>query len=343
MASASAPGFTQIATPDPHRARARRLLASHPELSDYIGSVPWTSLFVLGLVALQTALAVALAHAPWWQILIAAMTVGAVASLGLWVLIHECAHNLVFGSTRANCWLAIVANMPHIFPTAAAFRKYHLLHHRFHGHRMLDPDVPSALEVRLVGNSPWRKALWLLVFPIGLSLRSTRIRQVALFDRWFVANSAIVAGYLLTLWVFAAPKALVFLALSTMLSLGLHPLGARSIQEHFTTTTGQETTSYYGPFNILVFNAGYHIEHHDLMRVSWLHLPKLKAIAPEFYGDFRSHGSWTALLVRFIFDRGFTLADRITRLSSDERKPRAATAAASGQAAQIQCDATDEH
>jgi sphingolipid delta-4 desaturase len=143
--------------PDPHRARARRLLSEHPEVRSLIGHDRGTALFVLPLLVVQVGCGFALAEAPWWAVLGAAYSVGAVTSLALWVLIHECAHDLVFRSSNANRWLALLANLPMILPAASSFRKYHLLHHRFHGDPALDGDLPSSYEVRLVGSSPWRK------------------------------------------------------------------------------------------------------------------------------------------------------------------------------------------
>jgi sphingolipid delta-4 desaturase len=95
--------------------------------------------------------------------------------------------------------------------------------------------------------------------------------------------------------------------------MGLHPLGARWVQEHYTICGAQATTSYYGPMNRVLFNAGYHNEHHDLMSIPWSRLPKLKAIAPELYDTINAHQSWSALLIRFLADRRITLDDRIVR------------------------------
>ncbi len=55
-----------------------------------------------------------------------------------------------------------------------------------------------------------------------------------------------------------------YLAFSFFFSIGLHPVGARWIQEHYTNDPEQETYSYYGPINRLALNMGYHNEHHDL-------------------------------------------------------------------------------
>jgi sphingolipid delta-4 desaturase len=90
-------------------------------------------------------------------------------------------------------------------------------------------------------------------------------------------------------------------------------LGARWIQEHFTLERSQETFSYYGPINRVALNVGYHNEHHDLPSIPWNNLPKLRAMAPEFYDTLKSHASWSRLLFQFIFDPRYSLAGRVER------------------------------
>jgi sphingolipid delta-4 desaturase len=69
--------------------------------------------------------------------------------------------------------------------------------------------------------------------------------------------------------------------------------------------------------NVVVFNAGYHNEHHDLMRVPWMRLPRVKAIAPEFYDALYAHRSWTGLLMRFLTDPEMTPFSRSVRPVAD--------------------------
>jgi sphingolipid delta-4 desaturase len=59
---------------------------------------------------------------------------------------------------------------------------------------------------------------------------------------------------------------------------------------------------------------GYHNEHHDLPSIPWNNLPKLRAMAPEFYQDLKYHSSWSRLLLQFVFDRRFSLYSRVERL-----------------------------
>ncbi len=313
MSSESPLNFIQVDYKEPHLERTRQLLAAHPEVKDLFGHTPMTAFFVVGIVALQVAMAWGLRHQPWWAILLASWTVGAVANHALWVLIHECTHNLVFRSSRANSWLQIFANLPIIFPAAISFRKYHLLHHRFQGDPTLDADLASGWEARLVGNHWWGKAFWEFFFFLFQATRVTRLSKVQFFDRWYVANLSVQLAFIGAVGWLGGLPALAYLVLGSMFAIGLHPLGARWIQEHFVVKPNQETYSYYGPLNLVAFNVGFHNEHHDLMRVPWSRLPRVKALAPEFYDNLHSHRSWTLLWLKFLFDSKLSLYSRVVR------------------------------
>jgi len=306
--------FDIVTYDEPHLERTRALLRAHPEVRALFGPLPSTAWFVFGLVAVQVLAAVALRSAPLWALLLSAYAFGAFADHALWTLIHDCTHNLVFRRSRDNALLQIIANLPIVFPAAISFRKYHLLHHRFQGDLELDADLASPIEARLVGNSSWRKALWLLSFFAWQAARVSRLKRIKMWDRWYAANLAVQLAFVAVLWGAAGGRSVLYLALSSIFAIGLHPVGARWIQEHYLTHPDQETFSYYGPLNRVAFNVGYHNEHHDLMMVPWLRLPKVRAAAPEFYERLHSHRSWSRLLLRFIFDPRLSLYSRRVRV-----------------------------
>jgi sphingolipid delta-4 desaturase len=320
--------FLRVDYDEPHRERTRTLLAAHPEARELCGNAPASALLVGALVALQLGLAWLLRDRPPWLWLLVSYSAGAVATHALWVLIHECAHNLVFAGSPANALLSILANLPIVFPSAIGFRKYHLLHHAYQGREDLDADLPSPIEARLVRNRPVRKALWLLFFFAAQALRVRRLKRVSVFDDgWYLLNLTVQVAFIAAVAHFAGLGALAYLALSSVFAVGLHPVGARWIQEHYLVFPGgQETFSYYGPLNAVALNVGYHNEHHDLMRVPWHRLPRLKSLAPELYEPLHCHRSWTRLLLRFIFDRSLSLYSRATRGPGDEAARAAALA-----------------
>ncbi|MGE5717784.1 MAG: fatty acid desaturase [Acidobacteriota bacterium] len=298
---------------EPHALRAREILRRHREIRSLSGRNAWSAVLVAVLVVLQTSISALASHAPVWAALLTAILVGAFLDHTLWVLIHECSHNLVFRRSSWNRITAIAANLPHVLPSAISFQTYHLKHHAFQGIYEMDADIPSLWEARLVGNSALRKALWLLLFPIFQVTRPPRLREISLFGPWVFVNIGAQLAYDVAVWMVLGPKALLYLAVSFFFSVGLHPLGARWIQEHYLVFEGQETSSYYGPLNVVALNVGHHNEHHDFPSVPWNRLPAVRRAVPEVYDALSSHRSWTRLLVRFVFDRRLSLFSRMIR------------------------------
>jgi sphingolipid delta-4 desaturase len=300
-----------------HAMRRRDILRAHPEVRALAGPTPSSAAWIIALVLAQLALAALVGDRPWWVWLPAAYIVGATIDHALWVLIHECTHNLVFKQPWLNKVSAIVANVPLVIPAAHSFAHHHLLHHRHLGELEYDPDIPGPFESRIVRT--WMmKAAWLAAFSgIQGLVRPRRVNKVQFLDRWIAANIGAQLIAMAGVGALMGPGPLVYLAVSSLFAVGLHPLGARWIQEHYVFAENQETYSYYGPLNRVCFNMGYHNEHHDFVTVPWSRLPELRAAAPEFYDSLYAHRSWTRLLVRFIRDRDCTLYDRIVRPSRD--------------------------
>jgi sphingolipid delta-4 desaturase len=312
---------------EPHRIRTKEILKSHPHVRKLIGKNPMTIFAIIGLVAFQVTGAILLAHQPWWLIFVAAYFLGAFADHSLFVMIHECAHRLLFKSPDANRWAGMLANMPQIFPSSVSFERYHIKHHSFQGIHELDADLPNRWEAKLINNYFIGKIIWLLFYPLFQVFRISRLKEIKPFDKWVAANWVVQILFTFAICFFLGPKAFVFLLASFFFSVGLHPLGARWIQEHYLTHGEQETYSYYGGLNLVAFNVGYHNEHHDFPSVPWNKLPQIKNTAPAYYDSLSSHRSWTKLFFRFLFDREISLYSRIIRKDRgrvplfDESKP----------------------
>jgi sphingolipid delta-4 desaturase len=306
--------YIHVTHSEPHAARGRQMMAAHPELRALAGPYPLSAAWTLGLVLAQGAIALFVADRPWYVWAAAAYFIGATIDHALWALIHDTTHNLVFRSRTANKIVALVANLPLVVPGAISFSKYHLLHHRNMGDLELDAGIPGPTESRVVGRSGIVKALWVAA-TIGIQgiVRPRRLTRVRLLDGWTIVNLVvqIVSMTLLAYWAGAGPFK--YLVTATVFAIGLHPLGARWIQEHFALAPNQETYSYYGPLNRVSFNVGYHHEHHDLITIPWRRLPQVRRIAPEFYDHLHSYSSWTALLARFLRDPDITLFSAIVR------------------------------
>jgi sphingolipid delta-4 desaturase len=312
---------------EPHRIRTKEILKQHPGIRKLIGKNPMTILAITGLVAFQVVMAFLVKEQSWWIVVGAAYLLGAFADHALFVMIHECAHRLLFKKPEANRLAGIFANIPQLFPSSVSFERYHIKHHSFQGVHELDADLPNKWEAKLINNYFIGKVMWLLFYPLFQVFRISRLKEIKPFDGWVAFNWAVQIAFVLLITFFWGPKAILFLLFSFFFSVGLHPLGARWIQEHYLTYGEQETYSYYGPLNTVAFNVGFHNEHHDFPSIPWNKLPKVRASAPSFYNSLFFHTSWTRLFFRFLFDKEISLYSRIVRNDrgkvklTDESKP----------------------
>jgi len=298
-----------------HRERARSLLRTVPALREYIGPNRATFAVIVALVSAQLAAAFAAAAMPWWLLLPAAYLVGAVLCHALFVMIHDCCHNLVFRRPWLNRLAEFVANIPLVIPCATSFSRAHRQHHIHLGDPVADPDVPFDWEARLIGRSTLGKLLWLATYPLWLIPRSMRNAATSAWDPWVAANIVVQMGVNVALWYFGGWVPVVYLLASSWFSVSLHPLGARWIQEHFMIAPPQRTYSYYGPANWVAFNIGYHNEHHDFPNIPWNRLPQVRRLGGRWYDGLAYHTSWTRLLGRFLWQPQFHLHNRMAPTS----------------------------
>jgi sphingolipid delta-4 desaturase len=324
----STTNFHFSAEAEPHRIRTLQILKQYPDVKKLMGKNPLTIFAIIGLVGGMIGISYLVKDSAWWLVLLVAYGVGAFFNHSLFVMIHECSHHLLFKNKTLNRFAAIVSNLPHVFPSAISFERYHIKHHSFQGVHELDADLPDYWEARMINNSIFGKAFWLLMFPVFQVIRTFRLKEIKPVDGWIITNWVIQMAFNVAIWVFFGPKALIFMLTSFFFSVGLHPLGARWIQEHFLTLDeNQETYSYYGSLNAVAFNVGFHNEHHDFPSIPWNRLPELKKNAPAFYDTLHSHNSWTKLWLRFLFDKNISLFSRTMRNErgkvalTDESKP----------------------
>ncbi|MGE0631669.1 MAG: fatty acid desaturase [Pseudobdellovibrionaceae bacterium] len=306
--------FIPVQAPDFHFARRKELLSKHGSVLRTMAKPnPWTFSFVLLFVGIQYTAAYFFKDSSIGVLLISVFFFGAFLNHALSVLVHEAAHNLIFKSRTLNRLAALICDWAMITPSSMAFRKYHMIHHDRMGDFGFDADMPTHFEAKLVGNSSVRKILWVFLLSVSQGLRPSRFKHIQLVDKWFLAN--LISNSVIVMFAFQVIglQGLSYLFLSTFVALGLHSLGGRWIAEHFVTRPGQETYSYYGPLNKIMFNIGFHAEHHDLMNIPWNQLPKLKALAPELYETLHSYKSYTALLIEFIRNPNLSLYSRMRR------------------------------
>ena len=276
---------------------------------------------------LQLACAICLRHTPVFSLsfIAIAYVIGATANQNLFLAIHEISHNLAFKSPLANRLLAIFANLPIGLPYSAAFRPYHLTHHKSLGVDGLDTDLPTALEAVFL-DSVLGKAFFATFQIIFYAIRPMMIYNIPM-TRIHILNivSQLAFDYLLV--HYAGANALWYLIMSSFFAGSLHPCAGHFIAEHYVfqkqpatdakTKTPlapvPETFSYYGPLNMLTYNVGLHNEHHDFPAIPWSRLPALHELAKEFYADLPHHTSWTWTIWQFIWDKEVGLWCRVKR------------------------------
>ncbi|ESO89808.1 hypothetical protein LOTGIDRAFT_124615 [Lottia gigantea] len=286
-----------------HTERRQNILKKYPEIKKLMGYDSWIAYIVTVEVLIQIFMCWAIQDASWGAIVVMAYCFGAVLNHSLGSAIHEIGHNLAFGHGRpvANRLLSLWCNLPVAVPLAISYRKYHADHHRFLGEENKDVDIPTRLE-SFMFRHPITKILWLLFHPFIHAIRPF-YKSPKTVGAWEIVNCVVQISFdLIIIWLFGY-KSLIYLICGTLFGFGLHPLAGHFISEHYLFTDSLGTHSYYGPLNFILFNVGYHIEHHDFPYIPYHRLPKVKEIASEFYEDIPYHTSWVKVVWSFIFDK----------------------------------------
>ncbi|KAF2363306.1 Sphingolipid delta4-desaturase N-terminal [Trinorchestia longiramus] len=294
--------FEHTYTEEPHASRRKDILKKHPEVKSLFGPDPWLAVWVLLLVVFQVASLFVVYHLHWLQTIVLAYCIGGTLNHSLTLAIHEIAHSLAFGYNHpmANRMLGIFANLPIALPMSITFKFYHLEHHKYQGLKDIDTDIPTKLEAQLFCTT-FGKLIWMILQPVFYCFRPMVVRP-RLFTLMELTNIIIQLAFNAAVIYYFNFRTFMYLAIGTLLSLGLHPVAGHFIAEHYMFNKGQETYSYYGPLNMLCFNVGYHNEHHDFPFIPGSRLPKLRAMAPEFYDSLPHHESWVKVIYDFIMD-----------------------------------------
>ncbi|CAF9914177.1 hypothetical protein IMSHALPRED_001840 [Imshaugia aleurites] len=313
-------------TEEPHRTRRHAIIKTHPEVTKLCGPEPLTKYFVLAVVAVQIVCAVCLRNTPVFSLryILAAYVIGATANQNLFLAIHEISHNLAFKAPLANRLFAVFANVPIGVPYSAAFRPYHLTHHKSLGVDGLDTDLPTSLEAFFL-DSILGKAFFCTFQILFYALRPMMVYQLPL-TRIHLFNIIAQLSFDYILFQYAGHRALAYLIMSSFFAGSLHPCAGHFIAEHYVLNPQSrcanevsslvpipETFSYYGPLNMLTYNVGLHNEHHDFPAIPWTRLPVLHEIAKDYYADLPHHKSWTWVIWQFIWDKEVGLWCRVKR------------------------------
>lgn len=312
---------------EPHHARRQAILKAHPEVAKLNGHEPLTKYVVFVVMALQFTAAYLLKDAPVFsvQFLLTAYALGGTCNQNIFLAIHEISHNLAFKSALANRMFAIFTNLPIGIPYSAAFRPYHLEHHKEMGVDMVDTDIPTRLEALLLHNV-LGKAFFATFQVLFYALRPMMIKAQE-FTWIHLLNLTVQLAFDAAVVHFFGYKPLVYFLMSSFLACSLHPCAGHFIAEHYVfqdennkDAPPTETYSYYGSLNLVTYNVGYHNEHHDFPFIPWTRLPELRRIAPEFYDNLPQHKSWSWVIVQFITDPKVGMFSRVKRQAIANKK-----------------------
>jgi len=286
----------------------------------------------------QLSLAVEMGYVPWWVMLAVAYFVGAIINIMLFQLGHECVHGLVFKRSAWNRSLFTYTTLPMFLSGHHTWWLEHLVHHNDMGAKK---DFITRRRSFFLVTRPRTSPLFVpysLFMIVAQLLRSVVGLVMYLFGTLLcgrlkpgrrtlvvLADEHLASGYEKdgsTLWAVAYPlinlttcvglyfaggwQSVVYLLASQTFFTGfLHPycLGWVLGISHFHGRQNyQPTASHYGWLtNLLTFNAGIHVEHHDLMAIPWFRLRRLRAMAPEFYENLIPIRSFLMLGLRFVF------------------------------------------
>ncbi|CAB9506565.1 Sphingolipid delta(4)-desaturase DES1 [Seminavis robusta] len=298
---------TRFTPKDPkiiHAQRQRLILAKYPQIRELYG--PDIRLFysMVAITAAQFTLAYFASKIESnWSFVFVAWSLGGLLTHWLSLGNHELGHNLAFKTPIFNEALGMFANLAQAIPSMMSFKKYHAPHHYHLNDAEKDPDAPTTWEAGFF-NTPWRKAAWMMCQSLFYALRPL-ITMPKPPSAKEIFNVVFVLSFD-ALLVYSGPtgfRMALFNFISTLLGMGIHPIAGHFISEHYdlyNDDSGQETYSYYGPLNYFAFNVGYHNEHHDFPKISGFNLPKVTAIAPEFYMNLNPHYSWSKIVYDYI-------------------------------------------
>lgn len=333
-ASNSRTEFVWTEENEPHAARRKEILSAHPEIKSLMVVDTNFKWVVLSLVFFQFAMTYAVSYFDfsWPLLFLITYVVCGTVNHSLLLAIHEIAHNAAFGplKPKLNRAFGIFANLPIGVPMSVAFKGYHLEHHKYQGHEVIDTDIPTELEARLFTNT-FGKTIWMILQPFFYALRPLFVYpKVA--SPLEIFNFAVEIAFDVLVVHYFGWKSLFYMIGGSLLGMGLHPVAGHFVSEHYMfdkIDANAETYSYYGPLNALTFNVGYHNEHHDFPNVPGSLLPKVKEMAPEYYDSLPQHTSWVKVLYDYIMDPSvgpYARTKRREYLYALEEKKKAAAA-----------------
>jgi sphingolipid delta-4 desaturase len=292
----------------------RRILEGRPEVRRLYGPDARTALAAPLILAVHWSAAWAVSGTNVAVVFLAALFFGQFVIHSAAALVHETAHRLVFAQRRRKlCFDLLLETILASFGRQLTYQHEHISSHHPHlgdyerdyehedvcrflarrAFRSRHPRAQRALTVAelAVHLLPLGFLLAEEALPrfyrgaTGRSVKDSRrdigaTRPTPAERGLFIGVSAAVNVLLLTWfgplgWLYHVWALSIFLGKCGITNLG------QSLSEHPTDDAATPTRSTYWWGNRVLFNTGFHHEHHTFPAVAWTRLPQLKAVAPE--------------------------------------------------------------
>ena len=282
-----------------HVERSQKILQAYPEIKEYFGNYPLSIIYIVALSLLQWCLAYLVKDMSWWLIGLISLLIGQFILHSLAVFVHEAAHNLVlkgrFGSAL-TLWLIELGSLS--FGKSLTYVSIHgKSHHRYLNDYEQDYEWWDKRQSNFLTQNPyWRLGETLVhLLPGGVAITDlvmaliipAESRQLKSAYKPTYFNVLLIVTSLslyAAAWYFISWQATLYLfwSLTLVVSNWGITFKGQSIAEHHIYQAGK-TYSTYQWTNLPFFNTGFHDEHHTFANVAWIHLPKIKKIAPEYF------------------------------------------------------------
>ncbi|XP_057626480.1 sphingolipid delta(4)-desaturase DES1-like [Chionomys nivalis] len=311
--SVSREDFEWVDTDEPHAQRRLEILAKYPEIKSLMKPDPNLIWIITAMVLTHMASFYLVKDLEWKWVLFWSLVFGSSINHSMTMAIHEISHNFPFGHYRAlwNRWFGMFANLPFGIPYSVSYKMYHMDHHRYLGADGIDVDAPSHFEGWFFCTT-FRKLVWVVFQPLFIFLRPYFVspKPVTSLETINIVAQITFNSIIYYVW---GIKSLVYMLAASLFGLGLNPISGHFIADHYILLKRQDTTSYYGPLNFLMFNGGYHNEHHDFPSIPGSRLPQVRKIAAEYYDKLPHHSSWIKVLYDFVTDDTLSPYSRMKR------------------------------
>lgn len=283
-----------------HVERRKKILEEHPEIKQYFGNYPWSIAAIAVLVALQWLVAWLVSDLTWWMVGFVSFFVGQFILHSLTTFIHEAAHNLILKGRFGSVITLLLIELGTLsFGYSLKYVSRHGPSHHMHlNDYMKDYEWWDKKRAKFLSDRVSLRAVEALLhlFPGGSVLTDFIISSIVPSDSdrqikgakksksvavLLIATTLIL--YVLA-WGLIGWKASLYFFWTVSLMVGYWGItfSGQSISEHNIYNQGKTYSTYHWS-NILFFNTGYHDEHHTFPEVPWVHLPKIKQIAPEHF------------------------------------------------------------